>query len=48
MSQSGNGPDRLVWTLSKAYGCQRVDTVKALRALLSNAAVALESAAAVG
>ena len=40
-------PDRLVWTLSKAYGRQRVDTAKAPRALLSNATVALESAAAV-
>lgn len=33
--------------MSKAYGCGRGDIVKALRALSSNATVALESAAAV-
>ena len=36
----------LVWTLSRAYSRERVDIVKALRALLSNATVALQSSAA--
>ena len=47
MSQSGTCPERLVWTLSRAYSRGRVDTVKALRPLLSNATMALKSAAAV-
>lgn len=37
----------LVWTLSRAYGRERADIVKALRALASHATVALESAATV-
>jgi predicted nucleic-acid-binding protein len=36
-----------VWTLGRAYARDRRDTVKALRALASHAAVALESPAAV-
>ena len=37
----------LVWTLSRAYGRDRHDIVKALRGLASHATVALESATAV-
>ena len=37
----------LVWPLSRAYGRERADVVKALRALASHATVALESAGAV-
>lgn len=37
----------LVWTLSRAYARARADIVTALRAMASNATVALESAAAV-
>lgn len=37
----------LAWTLSRAYARPRGDVVKALRALSSNATVALESPAAV-
>ena len=47
MNQAGTCPERLLWTLSRAHSRGRGNVVKALRALSSNATVALESTAAV-
>lgn len=37
----------LCWTLARSYGASRADIARAVRALLDNASIALESAAAV-